>query len=146
MRRPRWPICIATDTTLQSVRLGPQGRPQNGTSLRVEVNCSRIRMLGHANTARFDFGIRLGMGTCGHDTSHQFGERLLVYVEEHGANGWRDYVQSCRSHTGYMLRDMRRGSFLSESSSTDSSDERAWFADYAGVKVEGPFKGEHQLH
>ena len=56
-------------------------------------------------------------------------------------NGWRDYVQSCRSHTGYMLRDMRRGSFLSESSSTDSSDERAWFADYAGVKVEGPFKG-----
>ena len=24
--------------TLQSVRLGPQGRPQNGTSLRVEVN------------------------------------------------------------------------------------------------------------
>ena len=45
-----------------------------------------------------------------------------------------------------MLQDMRRGSFLSESSSTDSSDERAWVTDYAGVKVEGPFKGEHQLH
>ena len=44
--------------TLQSVRLGPQGRPQNGTSLRVEVNCSRIRMLGRANTARFDFDIQ----------------------------------------------------------------------------------------
>ena len=60
--------------TLQSVRLGPQGRSQNGTSLRVEVNCSRIRMLKRANTAWFDFGIRFGMGTCGHDTSHQFGE------------------------------------------------------------------------
>ena len=54
---------------MQSVRLGPQGTPQNGTSLRVEVNCSRIRMLGRANTARFDFNIQLGMGTCGHDTS-----------------------------------------------------------------------------
>ena len=103
--------------TLQS-----EGRPQNGTSLRLEVNCSRIRMLGRANTARFDFGIRLEMETCGHDTSHQFGELLLVHVEEHGANGWRDYVQSCRSHTGYMLQHMCRGSFLSESSSTDSSD------------------------
>ena len=128
--------------TLQSVRLGPQGRPQNGTSLRLEVNCSRIRILGRANTARFDFDIRLGIRTCGHDTSHHFGERLLIHVEEHGANGWRP----CRSHTGYMLLHMCRGSFLSESSSTDSSDERAWFADYAGVKVEGPFKGEHLLH
>ena len=57
-------------------------------------------MLGRANIARFDFGILLGMGTCDHDTSHQFGERLLVHVEEHGANGWVDYVQSCGSHTG----------------------------------------------
>ena len=79
--------------------------------------------VGRANTARFDFGIRLGMGSCGHDTSHQFGERLLVHVEEHGANGWMDYVLSCGSHTGYMLQDMCRGSFLPESSSTNSSDE-----------------------
>ena len=100
-------------------------------------------MLGRANTVRFDFGIRLGMGTCCHDTSHQFGERLHVHVEEHGAIGWMDYVQSCDSHTGYMLQDMCRGSFLPEFSSTNPSDERAWFADYAGVKVEGPFKGEH---
>ena len=132
--------------TLQSVRLGPQGRPQNGTSLRLEVNCSRIRILGRANTARFNFGIRLGIRTCGHDTSHHFGELLLVHIDGHGANGRRDYVQSCGSHTGYMLLHMCRGSFLLESSSTDSSDERAWFADYAGVKVEGPFKGEHLLH
>ena len=73
------------------------------------------------------------MGTCCHDTSHQFGERLLVHVEEHGATGWMDYAP----HTGYVLQDMCRGSFLPESSSTNSSDERAWFADYAGVKVEG---------
>ena len=42
-----------------------------------------------AGAARFDFDIQLGIGTCGHDTSHQFGERLLVHVEEHRANGWR---------------------------------------------------------
>ena len=128
--------------TLQSMRLGPQGRPQNGTSLRLEVNCSRIRVLGRANTARFDFDIRLRIRTCGHVTPHHFGDLLLIHVEEHGANGWRP----CRSHTGYILLHMCRGSFLSASSSTDSSDERAWFADYAGVKVEGPFKGEHLLH
>ena len=29
------------------------------------------------------------MGTCGHDTSCRFGERLLVHVEEHCANGLR---------------------------------------------------------
>ena len=73
---------IAIMATLQSVRLGPQGRPQNGTSLRLQVNCSRIRMLRRANTARFDFNIRLEMGTRCHYTSHQFGERLLVHVEE----------------------------------------------------------------
>ena len=44
-------------------------------------------------------------------------------------DGWMDYVQSCDSHTGYMLQDMCRGSFLPEFSSTNSSDERAWFAD-----------------
>ena len=32
--------------------------------------------------------------TCGHDTSHQFGERLLVHVEEHCVNGWRVCVQT----------------------------------------------------
>ena len=44
-------------------------------------------------TGYFDFGIRPGMGTCGHDTSRQFGERLLVHVKEYDANGWRDCVQ-----------------------------------------------------
>ena len=39
-----------------------------------DSNYDNIRMLGRANTAWFDFGIRFGMGTCGHDTSHQFGE------------------------------------------------------------------------
>ena len=41
-----------------------------------------------------------------HDASHQFGERLLEHVEEHGAHGWRDRAQSCGSHTGYMLQDV----------------------------------------
>ena len=131
--------------TLQSVRLA-QGRPQNGTSLRLEVNCSRIRMLGRANTARSTSASGWEWGPVAMTPPTNLGELLLVHVEEHGANGRRDYVQSCRSHTGYMSQDMCRGSFLSESSSTDSSDERAWFADYAGVKVEGLFKGEHQLH
>ena len=45
-----------------------------------------------AGAARFDFGIQLGMVTCGHDASQQFGKRLLVHVEEHGANGWIDCV------------------------------------------------------
>ena len=63
------------------------------------------------------------MGTCGHDASYQFGERLLVHVEVHGANGRRDCVQSCGSHTGYILQDMCRGSFLSEFSSTNSFDK-----------------------
>ena len=35
----------------------------------------------------------------------QFDERLLVHVKEHGANGWRDCEQCCRSQSGYMLRD-----------------------------------------
>ena len=121
---------------------GTSGQTSEWYITEVKVNCSRIRMLGRANTARFDFDIRLGIRTCGHDTSHHFGERLVIHVEEHGANGWRP----CRSHTVYMLLHMCRVSFLSESSSTDSSDERAWFADYAGVKVEGPFKGEQMLH
>ena len=79
--------------------------------------------------ARFDFDIRLGMGSCGHDTSHQFGERLLVHVEEHGTNGWRGCVHCCGSHSGYMLQDVCRGSSLhgavysSESSSANSSDK-----------------------
>ena len=79
--------------------------------------------------ARFDFDIRLGMGSCGHDTSHQFAERLLIHVEEHGANGWRDCVHCCGSHSGYMLQDVCRGSSLhgavhsSESSSANSSDK-----------------------
>ena len=47
-----------------------------------------------------DFDIQLGMWTCGHDTSHQFGERLLVHVEEHSANRWKDCVKCCRSHSG----------------------------------------------
>ena len=34
-----------------------------------------------------------------HDATHQFGERLLEHVEEHGAKGWRDCVQRCGSHT-----------------------------------------------
>ena len=38
-----------------------------------------------------------------HDASHWFSERLLVHVEEHGADGWRDCVQYCGSHTEYML-------------------------------------------
>ena len=44
--------------------------------------------------ARFDFGIQPGIWTCGHDASEQFGKRLLVHVEEHGANGWRNCVQT----------------------------------------------------
>ena len=68
--------------TLQSVRLGPQGRPQNGTSLRLEVKCSRIWMLGRAITARFDFNIRLEMGTVAITLPTSLGERLLVHVEE----------------------------------------------------------------
>ena len=40
------------------------------------------------------------------DTSHQFDERLLVHVKEHGANGWRDFVHCCGSQSGYVLRDM----------------------------------------
>ena len=28
-----------------------------------------------------------------HDTSRQFGERLLVHVKEYDGNGWRDCVQ-----------------------------------------------------
>ena len=43
--------------------------------------------------ARYDFGIQPGMGTCGHDTSSQFGERLLVHVKDYDANGWMDCVQ-----------------------------------------------------
>ena len=31
---------------------------------------------------------------------------MLVHVKEHGANGWRDSVQCCGSHSGYVLRDM----------------------------------------
>ena len=65
-----------------------------------------------AGAARFDFDIQLGIGTCGHDTSHQFGERLLVHVEEHRANGWRDCVQCCGSDSGYVSRDVCRGSSL----------------------------------
>ena len=55
-------------------------------------------MLGRAKTARIDFGIRLGMGTCGHDTSHQFGERLLVRVEEHGATSCLLHWRQIRQH------------------------------------------------
>ena len=51
-----------------------------------------MRQFRFAGAARFDFDIQLGMGICGHDTSHQFGERLLVHVEEHSVNGWRDCV------------------------------------------------------
>ena len=56
------------------------------------------------------------------------------------------YSLADRTQVTGFVQDMCRGSSLSESSSTDSSYERAWFADYAGVTVEGPFKGEHQLH
>ena len=63
---------------------------------------SRITILGAPvlffwckwTAARFDFGIQPGKGTCGHDASQQFGKRLLLHVEEHGANGWRDCVQT----------------------------------------------------
>ena len=65
-----------------------------------------------AGAARFDFDIQLGLVTCGHDTSHQFGERLLEHVEEHSANGWKDCVQCCCSHSWYVSRDMCRGSSL----------------------------------
>ena len=65
-----------------------------------------------ASAARFDFDFQLGMETCGHDTSRQFGERLLVHVEEHCVNGWKDCVQCCGSPSGYMSRDMCRGSSL----------------------------------
>ena len=47
-----------------------------------------------------DSDIQLGMWTCGHDTSHQFGERLVVHVEIRSANSWKDYVQCCSSHSG----------------------------------------------
>ena len=47
-----------------------------------------------------DFDIQLGMWTCGHDTSRQFGERLVVHVENQSANRWKDCVQCCGSHSG----------------------------------------------
>ena len=40
-----------------------------------------------------DFDIQLGMWTCGHDTSRQFGEQLLVHVENQSAN-WDSFVSS----------------------------------------------------
>ena len=37
-------------------------------------------------------------------TSHQFGERLHVHVEERWANEWRVCVQCCSSHSGHVPR------------------------------------------
>ena len=61
-----------------------------------------------AGTARFDFNIQLGRGLVAMTPP----ERLLVHVEEHGANGWSDCVPCCGSHSGNVLRDMCRGSPL----------------------------------
>ena len=70
------------------------------------------------------------MGTCGHDTSHQLGDRLVVHVEEHGANGWRDCVQCCGSHSQGTCRETSAAvplctgaGYLSEFSSANSSDK-----------------------
>ena len=51
------------------------------------------------------------METCDHDTSCQFGERLLVHVEELCVNRWRNCVQCCCSHSS-TRRDMCRDSSL----------------------------------
>ena len=59
-----------------------------------------------------DFDIQLGMWTCGHDTSHQFGERLVVHVEIRVQTDGR-IVYNVAAHTqGDMSRDMCRGSSL----------------------------------
>ena len=43
------------------------------------------------------------MGTCGHDTSCRFGERLLVHVEEHSANGWKDGDLNASCGSGLLV-------------------------------------------
>ena len=43
-----------------------------------------------------DFDIQLGMETCDHDTSCQFGERLLAHVEEHSANRLSKFLFTLR--------------------------------------------------
>ena len=88
--------------TLQSVRLGPQGRPQNGTSLKLQVKISRIRMLGRANTARFDFNIRLEMGTVAITLPTSLGSDCS-YMWRNFVHGRRDCVQCCGSHSGHIL-------------------------------------------
>ena len=37
------------------------------------------------------------------DTSHQFGERLLVHVEEHSANGWKDGDLNASCGSGLLV-------------------------------------------
>ena len=62
-----------------------------------------------------DSDIQLGMWTCGHDTSHQFGERLVVHVENQSANRWKDCVQCCGSHSGRHVAEHCTGqNFLCE--------------------------------
>ena len=50
--------------------------------LHVSVRLWRPRS-SPSTSARFDFCIQPGLGTCGHDASQQFGERLLAHI----ANG-----------------------------------------------------------
>ena len=46
--------------------------------------------------ARFDFCIQPGLGTCGHDASQQFGERLLVHILQMDGCTFRLLLHPCR--------------------------------------------------
>ena len=59
-----------------------------------------------------DFDIQLRMRTCGHDTFHQFGERLLVHVEDTVQTGGRIAYSVAAQTQGDVPRDMCRGSSL----------------------------------
>ena len=68
--------------TLQSVRLGPQGRPQNWYITEVRSQLFTNSDVGTCQYCTVRLQHPAGNGDRCHYTSHQFGERLLVHVEE----------------------------------------------------------------
>ena len=62
-----------------------------------------------------DFGVLCDCIAPGHATART--------VEEHGANRWRDWVQCCGSHTGYILHVPVKEIFISQVGSIDQRED-----------------------